>query len=286
MKRQDANRPQGAAGRQYHVGLRPGEVATSVLLCGDTARAARIAARFDSVRRGFPRRHREYATWTGTYRGREVTVMATGMGADNTEIAVVELLACVERPDLIRVGSCGALRRDVALGDLVISTGAVRLESASLGFVDEGYPAVAHHECVLALVTAASRLGRRAHVGVTATAAGFYGWQGRDVAGLASRHRDLPGRLAGAGVLNLEMEASALFTLASMKGLRSGAVCAAYANRPANAFLDAAGRRRADAAAIGVALGALDVLAEMDAARGTGPHFVVPEPRKSPRGRR
>jgi uridine phosphorylase len=274
-RRRDANEPKDSAGRQYHVGLKRGDLARSILLCGDEERAAKIAAKLDSVRRGFPKRHREYATWTGAWQGLEISVIATGMGPDNTEIALVELLACVDRPDLIRVGSCGALQRGMALGDLVISTGAMRLESTSLGFVPPGYPAVAHHEITIALVSAATRLGLKFHVGLTATCAGFYGWQGRRVEGFTPRFPDLPDRLARIGIKNLEMEASALFTLASLRGLRAGAVCAVYANRPANAFLDDAGRRSADSRSIEVALQALAVLAGMDSARGKRAHFSL-----------
>lgn len=271
----DANKPQDSEGRQYHIDLKKGDVARSILLCGDEERAERIASQFDSVRRGFPRRHREYATWTGKWNGLDVTVMATGMGADNTEIALVELLECVDRPDVIRVGSSGALQRGMGLGDLVISTGAMRLESTTLGFVPQGYPAVAHHEVTLALISAATRLGVRFHSGLTATCAGFYGWQGRKNDRFPSRFPGLPDRLAKMGIKNLEMEASALFTLASLGSMRSGAVCSVYANRPANAFLDAKGRKAADARAIAVALGALAVLAEMDKTRGRRAHFSL-----------
>jgi uridine phosphorylase len=271
----DANKPEDAGGRQYHIGLSRGDVARSVLLCGDADRAERIAGEFDSVRRGFPKRHREFATWTGAWKGLEVTVMATGMGADNTEIAVVELLSCVDRPDLIRVGSCGALPGRIALGDLVISTGAMRLESTTSAYVEDGYPAVAHHEVTLALISAATRLRAPFHAGLTATAAGFYGWQARKVPGFPPRFPDLPERLARIGVLNLEMEASALFTLAALRGLRAGAVCAAYANREKNDFLDAKGRKAADARTIGVAMNALVVLAEMDSARGARGYFSL-----------
>jgi uridine phosphorylase len=271
----DANRPEGPGGRQYHIGLAKGDVARSVLLCGDAERAERIASRFESVRAGFPKRHREYATWSGRWNGAGVTVMATGMGADNTEIALVELLACVDRPDLIRVGSCGALQKEIALGDLVISTGAMRLESTSLGFVEESYPAIAHHEVVLALITAAERRGARFHAGITATAAGFYGWQARKVPGFEPRFPQLPARLAALGIRNLEMEASALFTLASLRGLRAGAVCSAYANRGKNAFLDERGRKAADERAIDVALEAVAVLREMDGKRGKRGFFTL-----------
>jgi uridine phosphorylase len=270
-----ANKPEEPRGRQYHIGVRRGELARRILLCGHEERAAEVAARFDSVRPGFPKRHRDYATWTGSWKGIDVSVMATGMGADNTEIAVIELLECVHHPDLIRVGSSGALQKDIAVGDLVISTAAVRLESASLAFVEESYPAVAHHEIVLALITAATRHRVRHHAGITATAAGFYGWQGRKVGGFVPRFPDITERLAAIGVKNLEMEASALFTMAAIRGLRAGAVCSAYANRPRNTFLDAKGRKAADERSIVVALEALEVLSEMDSARGERPFFSL-----------
>lgn len=258
-----------AEGRQYHIGVAPGEVAERILLVGDPARADKVAARFDSVR--LRRTSREYVTITGEYRGAPLTVTATGIGCDNTEIAVIELTQCVERPTFIRVGSCGALAPGIELGDLVISTGAVRLESTSTYFVPEGYPAVAHHEVVLALLEATADLpDRRAHAGLTATAAGFYGAQGRNVPGFPPRDPELPARLAAIGVKNMEMECSLLFTLAQLRGLRAGAVCAVYANRGADTFVDTDLKDRAEAAAIEAGLGAVEVLRRMDATRGAG----------------
>lgn len=250
-------------GRQYHIGVAPGEVAPRILLVGDPERADRVAARFDEIRRTV--RRREYLTHTGKIGGREVTVMATGIGCDNVEIAVVELLACVSDPVLIRVGSCGALQPDIALGDSVVSTGAVRLESTSLGFVEEGYPACAHHEVILALVSAATELGTPHHVGVTAAAAGFYGLQGRSGNVIEPRFPDIPERLAKQGVLNLEMETSTLFTLATLASVRAGAVCAVFANRPADAFISKDDKVVAEDRAISIGLRALDYLDDMDA---------------------
>ena len=83
-----------------------------------------------------------------------VSVVSTGIGTDNVEIVVAEILAITERPTFIRVGSCGALQPEIALGDLIISTGAVRLESTTSYFVHDGYPAVADYEAVLALIEA------------------------------------------------------------------------------------------------------------------------------------
>ncbi len=269
-----AERVADADGRQYHIGVAPGEVAPWILLCGDPARADRIAQRFAPLR--ISRRHREYVTHTGSLGGREVTVMATGMGCDNTEIAVVEILPCVRRPTFIRVGTSGGLRPEIDVGSLVVSTGAVRIESTSLGFVEPGYPAVAHHEVVLALVSAAAELGTVFHVGLTATAAGFYGWQGRRGSHFEPRDPELVERLGRQNVLNLEMEASTLFTLATLGGVRAGAVCAVFANRPADRFIEAADRIPAEDRAVAVALRAIDHLAAMDARSGGGPFVLDP----------
>ena len=90
-----------------------------------------------------------------------MSVVSTGIGTDNVEIVVAEILAITERPTFIRVGSCGALQPEIGLGDLIITTGAVRLESTTSYFVHDGYPAVADYEAVVALIEAAERLGHR-----------------------------------------------------------------------------------------------------------------------------
>jgi uridine phosphorylase len=263
-----ADRVVDAECRQYHIGLRPGEVAQRILLCGDPARADRAAARFDSV--SCTVRHREYVTHTGILGGRPLTVMATGMGCDNTEIAVVELLRCVRDPVLIRVGTSGGLREELEIGSLVISTGAVRMESTSLAFVEPGFPAVPHHEVVLALLAAAHRLGVPHRAGLTATAAGFYGAQGRRDEPFLPRDPGLLDRLAAQGVLNLEMETSTLLTLATLGGVRAGAVCTIFANRPRNLFIDPARKAEAEDRALAVAVEALRILDGMEAGRAGG----------------
>jgi len=274
MSYESAERLRDGDGRQYHIGVAPGEVAQRIILVGDPDRAGRVANHFDSVR--VERHCREYVTFTGPLGGREVTVMGTGIGCDNTEIAVLELLQCVEQPTFIRVGSSGALQPHVEIGDLVVSTGAVRLESTSLAFVEEGYPAVAHHEVVLALVSAAKQTGATHHAGLTASAAGFYGWQGRKGLAVEPRFPDMPERLAKQGVVNMEMETSTLLTLATAAGLRAGAVCAVFANRPANRFIGPDEKAAAEARAIAAGLGAFDQLDAMDTARGDDSLFTLP----------
>lgn len=248
-----------SGGRQYHLGVGPRDVAPFVILVGDPARAQKVARRFSRIRGEW--RHREFVTLTGSYQGLDVTVTGTGIGPDNMEIAVIELSQCATRPVFIRIGSCGALRPDIRLGDLVVSTAAVRLENTSSFFVPDGFPAVADFEVTRALVDAARAVKARVHVGITASAPGFYGAQSRHVPGFPPRHADLPGDLGKLGVKNLEMEVSALFTLATLGGSRAGAVCAVFAERPRNRFADEAQRTAGEARAIEAGLGALGTLA-------------------------
>ena len=248
--------------RQYHIGLGPGELADFILLPGDQDRVERVASRFDSVER--THRHREFASATGLYRGQRVSCVSTGIGTDNVEIVISEILAIVQRPTFIRIGSCGALQPGMELGDLVISTGAVRLETTTNWFVHEGYPAVAHHEAVVALIEAAEGLGLRYHAGLTATAPGFYGAQGRPIPQLPIRYPDFADEMTRQGILNFEMEASAVLVLAGLGGCRAGAVCAVFANRRTGEFVEGDIKDQAEAAAIDAGLESLRILGELD----------------------
>jgi uridine phosphorylase len=248
--------------RQYHIGLGPGELAEYILLPGDPDRTGRIATRFESVE--MEHRHREFASVTGRYRGQRLSVVSTGIGTDNVEIAVAEILAITNRPTFIRVGSCGGLQPEMGLGDLVVSTGAVRLESTTSYFVHDGYPAVADYEAVVALIEAGHRLGHRVHVGLTATAPGFYGAQGRPIPQLPIRYPDLAEEMARQRVMNFEMEASALLVLAGLARCRAGVVCAVFAQRSTGDFVTGEAKDAAEAACVETGLESLLILAEMD----------------------
>jgi uridine phosphorylase len=258
-----------AEGRQYHIALAPGEVARHIILVGDPERARRGASNFDSVE--LERTNREYVTITGRHRGLRVSVMGTGMGSASTEIAVVELCQCVERPVMIRCGSTGALQPGMALGDLVISQAAVRLENTTRFYADDTYPAVADPQAVIALAAAADGLGQRYHVGVTATSPSFYAGQGRAVAGFSPREPDIVARLARQGVKNLEMETACLLTLATLRGFVAGAVCAVYATRADDVFISPAQKDAAEKACVATGLRALHLLDAMERARGDRP---------------
>jgi uridine phosphorylase len=248
--------------RQYHIDLGPGELAEYILLPGDPDRTAKIATRFDSIE--LERRHREFASVTGTYKGLRVSVVSTGIGTDNVEIAVAEMLAIAERPTFIRVGSSGGLQPEIALGDLVITSGAVRLETTTNWFVHDGYPAVADYEAVCALIEAAHRLGYTSHVGITATAPGFFGAQGRPIPQLPIRYPDLAADMARQRVLNFEMEASALLVLAGLARSRAGVVCAVFAQRGTGDFVTGAAKDAAEAACVETGLESLLILADID----------------------
>ncbi len=248
--------------RQYHIGLERGELAEYVLLVGDPGRVAKVSARWDSV--DLERSNREITTATGTYRGMPLSCMSTGMGSDNVEIVMAEVMEITERPTLIRVGSSGALQPDIDLGDLIVSTGAVRLENTTDYYVHPGFPAIAHRDVVWALEQGCRNLGIRYHVGLTATASGFYAPQGRAMRTLPVRYPELADELRRQRVANLEMESSALFVLAHLAGLRSGTVCAAYAQRTDGTFLEGAAKETAESRCIDAGLAGIHLLWQVD----------------------
>ncbi len=259
-------------GKQYHIGLRPDDISDKIMLVGDPERAKRVADLFETIR--VSKQNREYRTFTGIYKDLEITVMATGIGCDNTEIAVVELCQLKFPVTIIRCGSCGALQSDIEIGDLVISSGALRLENTSTFFVEEGYPAIPSHEVNLALLKSAATQGIPYHFGITVTASGFYGAQGRHVSGFPVKDEELFNRLTKQGIKNFEMESSTLFTLASLRGFRAGTICAVFASRPRNKFVDPAKRGAVELSAIKTALGAFGIINKMDEQKGNAPFWL------------
>jgi uridine phosphorylase len=255
--------------RQYHIALERGELAEYVLLVGDPGRVAKVASRFDQV--SLERSNREITTATGTYRGMPLSVMSTGMGTDNVEIVLAEVIEITDQSTFIRVGSSGALQPEIALGDLVISIGAVRLENTTDFYVHPGYPAIAHRQVVWALESACRQLGFPHHVGLTATASGFYAPQGRAMRTLPVRYPELAEELRRQRVANLEMESSALFVLAGLAGLRSGTICAAYAQRTDGTFLEGAAKEAAEARCIDAGLTGIHLLWEIDTGERVDP---------------
>ncbi len=258
--------PVNEQGRCYHLDCGPGDVAPYVLTCGDPGRARRLARRLDRVR--VRRRYREFLTVTGEYRAIPVSVMATGIGPDNTAIAVVEAAQCASPLTFIRLGSCGALQPQIAVGDLIISEQALRDERTSHAYAPNTAPAPAHPAVLAALIAAAEELRAPYHVGATCTTSDFYAGQGRRVPGFPTVEPDKVARLSQAGVLNLEMEMSVYFALAqaSTYALRAGGVCAVFANRVTGdrTFGLTSRRRQAERLLLAVGLRALEILSARD----------------------
>ena len=236
---------------QYHLEVGPSDVAASVLLPGDPERIETVVAGWDTheIRAD----HREYRTATGTHEGTPISVTSTGIGSPSAAIAVEEL-ARVGSETLIRVGSCGSIRSEASVGDLVITTGAVRQEGTSKEYVREDYPATADHRVVSALVAAAEELGYDYHLGVTCSTDSFYAGQSRPgFEGFKARDSEAKiDELRAAGVVNFEMEAASILTLASIYGLRAGAVCTVYANRETGEFRTAGEQKATNCASLAV----------------------------------
>lgn len=249
-------------GRQYHIDLAPGELAEYIILVGDPGRSKKVADHFDKIL--VHRSNREFVSYTGLVGDLKLSVLSTGIGTDNIEIVIIEVAQITKNPTFIRVGSSGGLQEYTNLGDVIITTGAVRFENTSLYFVPEGYPAVAHYEVVLALIESAEALNVPYHVGLTVTASGFYGAQGRHVPGFPLRYPTLSDDMRKLNVLNFEMETSALLTLSQLRGFRAGTVCAVYANRPKNEFISPKEKAKAEERAIRVGINAFKVLQKMD----------------------
>ncbi len=215
----------------YHLCLAPGELAPYVLTSGSPERIRRLAGWFDTIR--LERRNREFLTLTGDYQGVPVSALATGIGPDNTAIALIEAAGVQPRATFIRVGSCGSLQPGIRLGDLIISSRALRRDAVTPFYAGPEVEAVAHPEVTAALEAAAREAGYPCHVGLTCTTNDFYHAQGRRAPGFPGFDPDLLPRLQAQGVLNLEMEMAVYLTLArvSRYPLRAGGLTAVYADR-------------------------------------------------------
>jgi DeoD family purine-nucleoside phosphorylase len=195
---------------QIHVRAEEGDYAEACLLPGDPLRARYIAETFLE---GAEERNRERGMlgYTGTYRGRPVSVQATGMGCPSAAIVVEELVRLgVKR--LLRVGTCGGLQPDLELGDLVVAVSAVPVDQTAVHLVGgEPHVPTAAWELVHGAVHAAKELGRRVRVGPIVSSDVFYDPD----AGRAQRWSER-------GLLAVEMEAAVLFTLGALRKVQAG----------------------------------------------------------------
>ena len=202
--------------KQPHLLVEAGDVHDLALVPGDPGRVERIAAQCEDVER--VAENREYRLVNATYEGRDLTVCSTGIGCPSATIAVEEL-AAVGVETFVRVGTIGALQSDIEIGDMIVATAAAKNEGTTKRYEDVEYPAVADYETLSALVDGAEAAGEDIHVGPIATDDAFY-----------AETDEYVDDWEAAGLLAVEMEAAALFTLARRKGLRAGAVCTVDGN--------------------------------------------------------
>ena len=256
-------------GAIYHLNLHPDQLADDVILVGDPGRVDMVAAYFDKVE--VARQNRELVTRTGWFHGKRITVLSTGMGTDNIDIVVNELdaLANIDLKtrmpktehralNLIRIGTCGALQPEIGVEDTYIATRyAIGLDGLLYfygkhdevnetamrdAFIEQmDYP----KDLPLPYIVEGSkelfdRLAEGYIQGVTATASGFYGPQGRtlrmQLAHPENNRKIEAFNYQGWRVCNFEMESSALYGLGKMMGHNCLTVCVAIANRVTEKF--------------------------------------------------
>ena len=234
------------------------------MLPGDPKRCEKIAAYFDDA--VLVADSREYVTYTGYLDGEKVSVTSTGIGGPSASIAMEELVKS-GADTFIRVGTCGGMDLDVKGGDIVVSTGAIRMEGTSKEYAPIEYPAVADFEVSHALVEAAKRLGQTYHAGVVECKDAFYGQHEPETKPVSYELMNKWEAWLRLGCKASEMESAALFVVANYLRVRCGSNFLVVANQEREkAGLDNPVVHDTDAA-IKVAVEALRILIQEDKAK-------------------
>ena len=218
----------GVGVRQFHIAVAPGEVSTVALLPGDPFRVPLIAEFLTDVVE--VAHNREHRTMTGMYKGKKITATSTGMGCPSTAIAVEEL-ARVGVRSFLRVGSSAGLQPHIQPGDLLVSEASLRNDGTTAAYVLPGYPAVPDLRMTIELERCAREIAARqgntsVYAGISVSDDAFYAETPAWIS-----------QLNALGILNVEMEASALFVVARLRGLRAGMICSCSSNLVAGASL-------------------------------------------------
>ena len=216
------------SGKQYHTGVGPEDIGKYVIMPGDPKRCAKIAEFFDDAK--LVADSREYVTYTGTLDGVKVSVTSTGIGGPSAAIAIDELSKCGAHT-FVRIGTCGGMQEDVMGGDVVIATGAVRMEGTSREFAPIEYPAVANLDVTNALVAAAKSLNIRHHVGVVQCKDSFFGQHEPEIMPVSYELENKWQAWLRMGCLASEMESAALFIAGQFLRVRVGSCFLVVANQ-------------------------------------------------------
>lgn len=212
----------------YHIGFGDVHGAKYAILPGDPGRVENIAQCFDNP--CFYRQNREYTTWFCECAGEPVVVISTGMGGPSTAICVEELFETGVR-NFIRVGTCGGMATNVIGGDLVIATGAIRMEGTTREYVPVEFPAVANIDVTNALVRAAEQAGAVWHTGILHCKDSFYGQHDPDRMPSGYELKDKWDAWIKAGCLASEMESATLYIVSQILGARAGCICGVVWNQ-------------------------------------------------------
>jgi len=216
------------SGKQYHTGLGTGDVGKYVILPGDPKRCEKIAAHFESAERIAD--VREFVTYTGKLSGVKVSVTSTGIGGPSASIALDELSKC-GADTFIRVGTCGGMQEEVLGGDIVIASGAVRMEGTSREFAPIEYPAVPDLTVTNALVQASKNLKTSWHAGVVQCKDSFLGQHEPEIMPVSYELQNKWEAWLRMGCLASEMESAALFIAGSFLRVRVGSCFLVVANQ-------------------------------------------------------
>lgn len=216
------------AGEQYHLKVKPGDVGEYVIIPGDPKRCEKIAKYFDDAK--FIADNREYITYTGTLDGEKVSVCSTGIGGPSAAIAIEELTK-VGAKYFIRVGTCGGMDINVKSDDIVVATGAVRMEGTSKEYAPIEWPAVADFGIVKSLVDASKKLGFEYHTGVVECKDSFYGQHSPEKSPVSYELINKWEAWCKLGCKASEMESAALFVVANALNVNAGTVLHVVANQ-------------------------------------------------------
>ena len=246
----------------FHLGLTKNDLqgATLAIVPGDPKRVEKIAKLMDNP--VHLASLREYTSWRGEIDGKAVIVCSTGIGGPSTSIAVEELAQLGIRT-FLRIGTTGAIQEHINVGDILVTTAAVRLDGASLHFAPMEFPAVSDFECMNALYKAAKDNGSTVHVGVTASSDTFYPGQERYDTYTGRVVRRFKGSMKEwqeMGVMNYEMESATLLTMCASQGLRAGMVAGVIVNRTQQEIPDAELLKKTENNALGIAIEAARIL--------------------------
>lgn len=216
------------SGKQYHTGIGREDIGKYVILPGDPKRCAKIAQYFDDAK--LVADVREFVTYTGFLDGEKVSVTSTGIGGPSASIALTEL-AKSGAHTFIRVGTCGGMQEEVLSGDVVIASGAIRMEGTSKEYAPIEFPAVANIEVINALREAGKSLNIPNHTGVVQCKDSFFGQHEPEIMPVSYELMDKWEAWVRLGCLASEMESAALFTAASFLRVRIGSCFLVVANQ-------------------------------------------------------